>query len=548
MSRRLAVNWVCLWLVSLGAGAAANRELVVETVAGSTWQGLGRLTNGAVVVDESNVVAMAQLRRLSFELPPPTNAPPPGKGNGLLGYYFARSNFQGSVTARLDERVDFDWGTGEPAPGVPADGFSAMWSGDIQAPVDGVYRFSIVADDAAELLVSNQVLVPFGLSGKGQEIVGPGLELPAGTRIPLLLKFRDLAGPAAMKLFWEGPGIPHQVVPMNRLYAKSRVPGQTSELLGTEGWLATYYASADFSGGTFTRVDPRIDFNWADRDPVAGVSRSQYSVRWQGQLKPDFTETYTIYVTGDEPMRVWIDGRPFILPGVQYYLTEVRESMPLVAGERYDVRIEGISTSGNATMKVMWSSPSTPKNVIPSTHVSPVSPVAGASGVSPGRAPRGCLLADGDFVGLPADRATASAVRTGGWLRSNPISTVNLARIYCQPVSRAMLERIPPGRPGLLLAKGDFVDGEFQAIENGEVRIGSVLFGVKSYNAGKDVLAVVLRDARPKAAPFEIRLRDQSVLGVDEPQLESGALRFRKPALGSCRIDWSDVVSIRRRP
>ncbi len=524
------------------------REAVVETVQGRIWQGEVTMTNGIVSVDGTNVVPLAELRRLNFDLPPPTNALPRGKGNGLLGFYFGRTNYQGSVTVRLDERVDFDWATGEPAQGLPRDGFSVFWSGDVEAPVDGEFHFSLVADEFADLTWTNQLQFPMASSRRGQEGVGPGVLLRAGERYPLRLTFQDYAGPASVKLYWQGPGMPRQIVPTDRLYAKSRLAGHESELLGDEGLLATYYQNADFTGKTFTRVDPKIEFNWTDRDPAPGFARSQYSVRWQGQLKVDHTETYTIHVQGDEAMRVWLEGRPLIMPGEQYYMTEVRESVPLVAGERYEIRVEGISTSGNAAMKVMWSSPSTPKNVIPSTHLTPASPVValGAAGVRPGRLPRGFVLADGAFIGQPVERANESVLRTGRWLRSNPISTMNIARIYCQPVSRAMLDRIPAGRSGLLLAKGDFVDGEFKSFENGQIRIGSVLFGVKAYDAAKEVLVVVLREARRRSAEFEILLPDQSVLYADAPRFEAGSLRFRDPALGACALDWSEIVAVRR--
>ena len=156
------------------------------------------------------------------------------------------------------------------------------------------------------------------------------------------------------------------------------------------------------------------------------------------------------------------------------------------------------------------------------------------------------MLADGSFVALPVERANETILRAGRWLKNNPVSTVNAARIFCQPVSRAMAERIPAGRPGLLLAKGDFVDGEFKSFENGQVKVGSVLFGVKTYDANKDVLVVVLRDVRPRTSEFEVLLQDQSTIRVDAPRLEAAAVRFKDPALGQCQSDWPEVLSLKR--
>ena len=141
---------VCALGCLLSGSVAPAREAVVELITGRSLQGEAMVTNNTVIVDGTNTVPFSQLRRLSFDLPPPTNAPARGKGNGLLGYYFARTNFQGSVLVRLDERVDFDWTAGEPAQGVPRDGFSVIWTGDVEPPVSGDYRFSVAADDFAD--------------------------------------------------------------------------------------------------------------------------------------------------------------------------------------------------------------------------------------------------------------------------------------------------------------------------------------------------------------------------------------------------------------
>jgi hypothetical protein len=546
--RLLALTLVILCGCLTASVSCVARQAVVETTAGRSYQGEVVFTNQAVVVDVTNAVPLSELRRLNFEVPAFTNELAKGKGNGLLGFYFGRTNFEGGVVVRLDERVDFDWASGEPIQGVPAEQFSVIWSGDIEAPADGNYVFSLMADDFAQLTLDSNIVVEAGPAQRGREAISTPITLQAGTRYPLLLKFQELSGNASVKLFWRGPGLTRRLVTKDRLYAKSRLSQHTSELLADDGLLATYYKNPDFSGESFTRVDPQIDYNWVDRDPAAGVTRSRYSVRWQGQLRANFTEIYTFHAVGDEPLRVWVDGRPLIMPGGQYYMTEVRESLPLVAGERYDLRVEAQSTSGNAAMKLMWSSPSTPKNVIPMANLTPSGPAVAATATpeKSGRFPRGFFLRSGSFVALPVERADESVVRAGRWLRNQPISTVNVARIFCQPVSRAMVDRIPPNRPGLLLAKGDFADGRFKSIENGQVKITSVLFGLKTYEANKDVLVVALGDVRPRAGEFEVRLQDHSVLQIDSPQIDESALMFRDASLGSCRVELAEVVELSR--
>ena len=544
----MRLAWVILCGCLMAPGPGLARPAVVETISGRSYQGEVAFTNQTVVVDGTNAIPLTELRRLNFEVPTGTNDLAKGKGNGLLGFYFGRTNFEGGVVVRLDERVDFDWANGEPIQGVPAEQFSVIWSGDVEAPADGDYLFSLVADDVAQLTIGSNVVVQAGAGQRGREAIGAPIALQAGMRYPLLLKFQDLSGNASVKLFWRGPGLTRRLVTRDRLYAKSRLPQHTSELLADDGLLATYYKNPDFSGESFTRVDPQIDYNWVDRDPAAGFMRTRYSVRWQGQLRANFTEVYTFHAVGDEPLRVWLDGRPLIMPGGQYYMTEVRESLPLVAGERYDIRVEAQSTSGNAAMKLMWSSPSTPKNVIPMANLTPGGPQVAAMATAEkfGRFPRGFYLRSGSFVALPVERADESVLRAGRWLKNQPISTINVARIFCQPVSRAMVDRIPPNRPGVLLAKGDFADGRFKSIENGQVKITSVVFGMKTYEANKDVLVVALGELRPRAGEFEVRLHDHSLLQVDSPQIDESALLFRDPSLGTCRVELAEVVELSR--
>ncbi len=49
-----------------------------------------------------------------------TSPNPTGSGDGLLGGYYNNQDFTGSTVTRIDPRVNFDWGTGTPAPGSAA--------------------------------------------------------------------------------------------------------------------------------------------------------------------------------------------------------------------------------------------------------------------------------------------------------------------------------------------------------------------------------------------------------------------------------------------
>ena len=86
--------------------------------------------------------------------------PPDGKGRGLRGEYFANAGLEGSpALVRTDAQVDFDWGDGAPAPGLPADRFSVRWTGTLTADAAAEGWIGATSDDGARLWVDGRLLV-----------------------------------------------------------------------------------------------------------------------------------------------------------------------------------------------------------------------------------------------------------------------------------------------------------------------------------------------------------------------------------------------------
>ena len=111
------------------------------------------------------------------------------------GEYFADPNLSGEpALVRNDTAVDFDWGDASPAPGlVPADEFSARWTRTLPF-AQGIYRFSITANDGAQILVDNQVVID-GWSGPSDQTITADTPLTQGDH-QITVEFFDNAGPA----------------------------------------------------------------------------------------------------------------------------------------------------------------------------------------------------------------------------------------------------------------------------------------------------------------------------------------------------------------
>ena len=122
---------------------------------------------------------------------------------GFRGEYFPNKDLQGEpALVRNDANIDFDWGAGSPAPGLPNDGFSVRWTGRIgPMPRTTTYRFGTSSDDGARLWVDGKKLVdqwkPL------DSVTGSGtVQLEAGKSYDLRMEYYELTGGANAHLLW----------------------------------------------------------------------------------------------------------------------------------------------------------------------------------------------------------------------------------------------------------------------------------------------------------------------------------------------------------
>ena len=148
-----------------------------------------------------------------------------------------------------------------------------------------------------------------------------------------------------------------------------------------------YYRGMNFETFVLTRTDPEINFNWGDPGgPDATVGDNTFSCRWTGEVEAGFTETYTFYAAADDGVRLWVDGVQLVNAWVDQGTTEYRGTIDLIAGNTYNIVMEQYENGGGAAAYLRWSSPSTPKQIIPQAALSPPikasspSPSNGATG------------------------------------------------------------------------------------------------------------------------------------------------------------------------
>ena len=122
----------------------------------------------------------------------------------------------------------------------------------------------------------------------------------------------------------------------------------------------------------FSQIDPTIDFSWpapATPDPVLSSTGDNFSIRWTGQVQTYSSETFTFYVKSDEGARLWVNGTLLVDSWVDQTATEHSGTIALNASVKYDIKLEYYERTGDASVQLSWSSPTTPKQVIPETQL-----------------------------------------------------------------------------------------------------------------------------------------------------------------------------------
>lgn len=140
---------------------------------------------------------------------------------------------------------------------------------------------------------------------------------------------------------------------------------------GSLGWNGAYYEGGVFDTLRALRRDTVIDFAWpAGQSPAPGVPASGYSVRWQADVMPTHSETYTFTTLSQGSVRVLVNGQPIIDRWTAHALDETAGSIALTTGQPVRVVVEYANTSAqDARVRLNWSSPSQPDEPVPFTAV-----------------------------------------------------------------------------------------------------------------------------------------------------------------------------------
>lgn len=173
--------------------------------------------------------------------------------------------------------------------------------------------------------------------------------------VSILDGIRAAAGPGTEVVYVKGSDFANaevgnlQPVPETALIPANAKPGEP-------GLLGEYFDNQDLKGRpVLTRVDRDIDFDWGTNAPAVGIPADHFSIRWTGTLVPEQSGRYSLALSGDDGIRLYIDGKCVVDLWQRGAANQGEYQTDLVAGKRYDIRVEYFDYAINARVSLGWS-------------------------------------------------------------------------------------------------------------------------------------------------------------------------------------------------
>jgi len=146
-------------------------------------------------------------------------------GGGIRGFYFNNASLLGlPVFTQVDPTIDFDWAAASPT-GLPADGFSVRWVGELSVPYSETYTFYPNTDDGVRLWVNDVQLLNLWTNRRAATEAKASIALVGGQRYPITMEFYNAEGNAVAQLSWESLSIAKSIIPQPALSLPVRASG-----------------------------------------------------------------------------------------------------------------------------------------------------------------------------------------------------------------------------------------------------------------------------------------------------------------------------------
>ena len=294
---------------------------------------------------------------------------------GLRGVYYDNIDFTGTELIRTDATVNFDWGTGTPAPGIGADTFSVRWTGQVKPRYSETYTFSTLSDDGVRLWVNDQLLIDNWTDHAPATNSGT-IALTADQNYAIKMEFYERGGGAVAKLSWSSLSQASGIVPQSQLTpdsGPSPSPSPSPSPGNGTGLTGEYFDNRDLTNLVTTRTDSTINFDWGAATPpnTSLTGADTFSVRWTGEVQAAVSGTYTFSTLSDDGVRLWVNNQLLIDNWTDHAPATNSGTIALTAGQKYTIKMEYYENGGGAVAKLLWAYPNQPQQLIPQSQLFP---------------------------------------------------------------------------------------------------------------------------------------------------------------------------------
>jgi hypothetical protein len=144
------------------------------------------------------------------------------------------------------------------------------------------------------------------------------------------------------------------------------------------GLAAEYYNARNFGRGkkVIDRVDPQVEFNFAEKSPGDNIAAEEFSIRWQGSLRVEETGDYEFIVKSQNGVRLWVNDVDQTL--IDEWVSsgpEPREhtaTIRLLGGRAYPLKLDTFKYKDkSASIVLRWRPPHKAIETIPARHLTP---------------------------------------------------------------------------------------------------------------------------------------------------------------------------------
>jgi uncharacterized delta-60 repeat protein len=259
--------------------------------------------------------------------------------------------------------------------------YAYVWEGYINIPAPGTYTFETISDDgsrfyfnsfystAAESFINN-----YDYNGLHAPIsVSRTINIPSAGLYPIAALYHQYEGDQTMQLYWQGPGIPRQLIP-DAAFIEDARPGILTNGLNYKYYEGSWTTLPDFTTITPVQMGQTATIDISKRP--AGKN-DNFAFVWEGYINIPSPGTYTFETVSDDGSKLYFNSKyvPTAIATVNndglHPAISAKATVSIAIAGTYPISITFFENTGDEKMELYWSGPFITRQLIPAEAFSP---------------------------------------------------------------------------------------------------------------------------------------------------------------------------------